>query len=160
MGHNHCVDISARTDYAIRAMLMLAQEAQSAGVPVSVDTLAHGQTLPRKFLETILGDLRRAGIVVSQRGSSGGYTLSRPAAQISLGDIFRVVDGPLAEVRGLRPHETSYHGVAEHLPVVWVAVRASLRRVLDGTSLEQLLTGDLPPEVRHLAQDPEAWQNR
>jgi len=151
MGHNHCVDISARTDYAIRAMLMLAQETQSAGVPVSVDTLAHRQTLPRKFLETILGDLRRAGIVVSQRGSSGGYTLSRPAAQISLGDIFRVVDGPLAEVRGLRPHETSYHGVAEHLPVVWVAVRASLRRVLDGTSLEQLLTGDLPPEVRHLA---------
>jgi Rrf2 family protein len=163
MGHNHCVDISARTDYAIRAMLMLAeqaQEAQSAGVPVSVDTLAHRQALPRKFLEAILGDLRRAGVVVSQRGPSGGYTLSRPAAQISLGDIFRVVDGPLAEVRGLRPHETSYGGVAEHLPVVWVAVRASLRRVLDGTSLEQLLSGDLSPDVRLLAEDPDAWQNR
>jgi Rrf2 family protein len=141
-------------------MLMLAQEAQSAGVPVSVDTLAHRQKLPRKFLEAILGDLRRAGIVVSQRGPSGGYTLSRPATEISLGDIFRVVDGPLAEVRRLRPHETTYDGVAEHLPVVWVAVRASLRRVLDGTSLEQLLTGDLPVEVRHLAQDPGAWQNR
>ena len=98
--------------------------------------------------------------VVSQRGPSGGYLLSRPAAQISLGEIFRVVDGPLAEVRGLRPHETSYEGVAEHLPVVWVAVRASLRRVLDGTSLEQLLTGELPADVRRLAQDPEAWQNR
>jgi Rrf2 family protein len=157
------VDISARTDYAIRALLMLAEQAdaaQSPGVPVSVDTLASRQTLPRKFLEAILGDLRRAGIVVSQRGPSGGYLLSRPAAQISLGEIFRAVDGPLAEVRGLRPHETSYEGVAEHLPVVWVAVRASLRRVLDGTSLEELLTGELPEDVRQLAQDPDAWQNR
>jgi len=160
------MDISARTDYAIRALLMLAQEAQAAEggepsvVPVSVDTLASRQALPRKFLEAILGDLRRAGIVVSRRGPTGGYTLSRPAARIGLGDIFRAVDGPLAEVRGLRPHETSYDGVAEHLPVVWVAVRASLRRVLDGTSLEQLLTGDLPADVRRLAQDPQAWQSR
>jgi Rrf2 family protein len=154
------MDISARTDYAIRALLMLAQEAHSAGAPISADALAQRQTLPRKFLESILADLRRAGIVLSQRGSNGGYTLSRPAASISLGDIFRAVDGPLAEVRGLRPHETSYAGVAEHLPVVWVAVRASLRRVLDGTSLEQLLSGDLPQEVRSLAMDPQAWQNR
>jgi Rrf2 family protein len=154
------VDISARTDYAIRAMLMLAQEAQAGGLPISVDTLAHRQILPRKFLEAILGDLRRAEMVVSHRGPSGGYTLSRPAAQISLGEIFRAVDGPLAEVRGLRPHETSYDGVAQHLPDVWVAVRASLRRVLDGTSLDQLLSGDLPADVRRLARDPEAWQNR
>jgi Rrf2 family protein len=159
------VDISARTDYAIRALLMLAQEARTAekgspNVPVSVDTLASRQGLPRKFLEAILGDLRRAGIVLSQRGPNGGYRLSKPAAQISLGEIFRVVDGPLAEVRGLRPHETTYDGVAEYLPFVWVAVRASLRRVLDGTSLEQLLTGDLPADVRSLAQDPQAWQNR
>jgi Rrf2 family protein len=160
MGHNQLVDISARTDYAIRALLMLAQEAHSAGSSISADTLARRQTLPGKFLEAILRDLRRAGIVVSQRGPTGGYTLSRPAAQISLGDIFRAVDGPLAEVRGLRPHETSYAGVAEHLPVVWVAVRASLRRVLDGTTLEQLLSGDLPVEVRNLAQDPQAWENR
>jgi Rrf2 family protein len=163
MGHNQPVDISARTDYAIRAMLMLAEQArvaQSADVPLSADTLAYRQTLPHKFLEAILGDLRRAGIVISQRGPTGGYTLSRSAAQISLGDITRAVDGPLAEVRGLRPHETSYDGVAEHLPVVWVAVRASLRRVLDGTSLQQLLTGELPADVRQLAEDPEAWQNR
>jgi Rrf2 family protein len=164
------MDISARTDYAIRALLMLAEQARepqppssqprSPRAPISADALASRQSLPRKFLEAILGDLRRAGIVVSKRGPSGGYALSRPAAQISLGEIFRVVDGPLAEVRGLRPHETSYEGVAEHLPVVWVAVRASLRRVLDGTSLEQLLTGDLPEDVRHLAKDPQAWQNR
>jgi len=157
------VDISARTDYAIRALLMLAEQAQVTeppSSPLSVDTLASRQALPRKFLEAILADLRRAGIVVSQRGPNGGYRLARPAAQISLGDIFRVVDGPLAEVRGLRPHETTYDGVAEHLPVVWVAVRASLRRVLDGTSLDQLLTGKLPADVRSLAQDPQAWQNR
>ena len=163
MGHTRPVDISARTDYAIRALLMLAEQARAGpppGSPVSVDTLASRQDLPRRFLEAILGDLRRAGIVAGRRGPSGGYTLSRPAAQISLGEIFRVVDGPLAEVRGLRPHETSYDGVAEHLPVVWVAVRASLRRVLDGTSLEQLLTGELPADVRRLAQDPDAWQNR
>jgi Rrf2 family protein len=137
-----------------------AAETHPAGVPISADTLARRQTLPGKFLEAILADLRRAGIVVSQRGSSGGYLLSRPAAEISLGDVFRAVDGPLAEVRGLRPHQTSYDGVAQHLPVVWVAVRASLRRVLDGTSLEQLLTGELPADVLRLTQDPEAWQNR
>ena len=154
------MDISARTDYAIRALLMLAQEARSEGEAVSVDTLARRQALPRKFLEAILGDLRRAGIVVSHRGPTGGYTLSRTASLISLGEIFRAVDGPLAEVRGLRPHETSYDGVAAHLPVLWVAVRASLRRVLDGTTLEQLLTGQLPAQVRDLADDPQAWQNR
>ncbi len=139
---------------------MLAHEEQAGGLPISVDTLAHRQILPGKFLEAILGDLRRAEIVVSHRGPSGGYTLARPAAQISLGEIFRAVDGPLAEVRGLRPHETSYDGVAQHLPDVWVAVRAALRRVLDGTTLDQLLSGDLPADVRRLAQDPEAWQNR
>jgi len=166
VGHNRFVDISAKTDYAIRALLMLAEQTlvaespSSASSPISVDTLARRQELPRKFLEAILGDLRRAGLVVSQRGPTGGYALSRPAARISLGDIVRVVDGPLAEVRGLRPHETSYDGVAEHLPVVWVAVRASLRRILDGTSLQQLLTGELPDEVRRLALDPDAWQNR
>ena len=127
---------------------------------MSVDTLAFRQTLPSKFLEAILGDLRRAGIVVGRRGPNGGYTLSRPASEISLGEVFRVVDGPLAEVRGLRPHETTYDGVATHLPVVWVAARASLRHVLDGTSLEQLLTGEPPADVRHLAQGPGAWQNR
>lgn len=163
MGHNRFVDISAKTDYAIRALLMLAEQAlvaDSPSSPISVDTLARRQELPRKFLEAILGDLRRAGLVVSRRGPTGGYTLSRPADRISLGDVVRVVDGPLAEVRGLRPHETSYDGVAEHLPVVWVAVRASLRRILDGTSLQQLLTGELPVDVRRLAEDPDAWQNR
>ena len=154
------MDISARTEYAVRAMLALAEAARAGAGPLSVDALATRQDLPRKFLEAIVSDLRRAGLVTSARGSRGGYALSRQPGEVSVGDVFRAVDGPLAEVRGLRPHETRYEGVAEHLPTVWVAVRASLRQVLDETSLEQLLTGRLPANVRRLAQEPDAWQNR
>lgn len=155
------MDISAKTDYAVRALLaMVAAGCTTDERPVSVEELATRQDLPRKFLEAIVADLRRGGLVTSRRGPSGGYVLARPADQISLGDVFRAVDGPLAEVRGLRPHETAYEGAATHLPVVWVAVRASLRRVLDETSLADVLSGDLPPHVRDLAAGPDAWQNR
>jgi Rrf2 family protein len=154
------VDISARTDYAVRAMLALAQAQEEGSGPLSVETLAQRQDLPRKFLEAIVADLRGAGLLLSTRGARGGYTLARPASEVSLGDVFRAVDGPLAEVRGLRPHETSYEGVARHLPTVWVAVRASLREVLDGTSLAQALSGELPERVRAMADAPDAWRNR
>ncbi len=152
------MDISAKTDYAVRALLTIAAVEQ--GRPVSADTLATEQRLPRKFLESILGDLRRGGLVVSQRGAAGGYTLARPAEEIAVAEVFRVVAGPLAEVRGLRPHETSYDGAAQHLPTLWVAVRASLRDVLDETTLADLLSGELPPHVRELADRPGAWQSR
>lgn len=154
------MDISARTDYAVRAMLTLAGAQRDGAGPVSVETLAQRQDLPRRFLEAIAADLRGAGLVVSTRGARGGYALSRPSGAISLGDVFRAVDGPLAEVRGLRPHETRYEGVAEHLPTVWVAVRASLREVLDGTSLQDVLSGALPERVRRVAAAPDAWLNR
>jgi Rrf2 family protein len=154
------MDISARADYAVRAMLILAETAASGSGPVSIDLLATRQELPRKFLEAIFADLRRAGLVLSRRGALGGYSLARPRSEISVGDVFRAVDGPLAEVRGLRPHETTYVDVAQHLPSLWVAVRASLREVLDGTSLEALRTGDLPEHVRHLLAAPDAWRNR
>ncbi len=155
------MDISAKTDYAVRALLAIAAEASTPDErPVSVEELATRQDLPRKFLEAIVADLRRAGLVTSRRGPSGGYALARAAADITLGDVFRAVDGPLAEVRGLRPHETTYEGAAAHLPVVWVAVRASLRRVLDETTLADVLSGDLPAHVRDLAAGPDAWQNR
>ena len=154
------VEISAKTDYAVRAMLELANAAEPDAAPVSVDVLAKGQGLPRKFLEAILADLRRAGLVISTKGARGGYRLARPAAEIPIGSVFRAVDGPLAEVRGRRPHQTEYEGVAEHLPVLWVAVRASLRQVLDDTSLEQLRTGALPQRVRELADEPDAWVSR
>jgi Rrf2 family protein len=151
------VEISAKTDYAIRALLGLAQRAPQL---VKVDVIITQQELPRKFVEAILGELRRAGIVRSQRGAEGGYALARSATEITLGQVIRAVDGPLAEVRGLRPQETTYTGVAQHLPEVWVAVRASLRRVLDETTLQHVLTGKLPPHVRRMVEAPDAWLPR
>ncbi|MFT3876324.1 MAG: Rrf2 family transcriptional regulator [Propioniciclava sp.] len=169
-GKNGQVEISAKTEYAVRAMLQLADAAEAAIAvgaagtgevgPTSVDALAEAQGLPRRFLEAILADLRRAGLVVSTKGARGGYHLGRPATDIPIGAIFRAVDGPLAEVRGRRPQDVTYDGVARHLPVLWVAVRSSLRQVLDGTSLEQLRTGEIPDAVRALADVPDAWQNR
>ena len=158
--HNRRMDISARTDYAVRAMLELAAAQQRSGGPMSAEEVAGGQGLPKKFLEAILADLRRGGLITSSRGASGGYALARPAAEITLGDIFRAVDGPLAAVHGLRPHETAYLGPAQTLPTVWVAVRASLRSVLDEVDLESLVAGRLPRHVRKLADQPDAWANR
>lgn len=141
-------------------MLTLAQSAVEDSAPISVESLAADQNLPRKFLEEIFRDLRCGGLVVSTRGAKGGYRLQRSESEISVGDIFRAVEGPLAEVRGRRPHETSYEGVATHLPTLWVAVRASLREVLDGTSLQALRTGELPDIVRTLIAQPDAWESR
>jgi Rrf2 family protein len=151
------VQISAKTDYAIRALLSLAAHEPEL---VKADVVVGEQHLPRKFVEAILGELRRAGLVRSQRGAEGGYSLARPASEITLGAVLRAVDGPLAEVRGLRPNETTYSGVAEHLPDVWVAVRASLRRVLDETTLQHVLTGKLPAHVRRLVEARDAWLPR
>ena len=151
------MQISAKTDYAVRALLLLASRYPAL---VKVDVLTVQQGLPRKFVEAILSELRRAGLVRSQRGADGGYALARPADEITIGAVIRVVDGPLAEVRGLRPHETAYTGVAEHLPDVWVAMRASLRTVLDETTLEAVLTGNLPAHVQKMAEDPDAWLSR
>jgi Rrf2 family protein len=151
------VEISAKSDYAVRALLELAAHAPEL---VKIDGIVSEQQLPRKFVEAILGDLRRAGLVRSMRGADGGYALARPPGEISIGSVIRAVDGPLAEVRGLRPDEMNYTGVAEHLPGLWVAVRASLRRVLDETSLQQLLTGRMPPHVRRMIDDPDAWVRR
>lgn len=151
------MQVSAKADYAVRALLTLAAHDPEL---VTVDGVVAEQELPRKFVEAILGELRRGGLVRSQRGAAGGYGLARPAAEITIGGVIRAVDGPLAEVRGLRPHETSYSGVAAHLPEVWVAVRASLRRVLDETTIADVLRGKLPEHVRVLAADPDAWLPR
>lgn len=152
------MEISAKAEYAVRAMLQLTEAADDSLVSAAV--LAEAQGLPRKFLEAILLDLRRAGLVRSVRGPRGGYQLARPATEIAVGDVLRAVDGPLAEVRGRRPQDTTYDGVAQHLPTLWVAVRASLRGVLDGTSLDQLRSGDLPDAARSLSESPDAWENR
>jgi len=149
--------ISARGDYAVRAALGLASAYPDT---VSTATLADEQGMPRKFLEAVLGDLRRAGLVRGQRGVDGGYVLTRPPSQVMVGQVLRAVDGPLAEVRGLRPEETMYSGTAEHLQQLWVAVRAAVRNVLDEVSLADVVRGRLPAHVRRLTLAPEAWQPR
>ena len=148
------VYISARVDYAMRALLTLAAEGDHF---VKSDALCAAQGLPRKFVEQILAGLRNAGIVKSQRGAEGGYRLARPADTITLADVMRAVDGPLAEVHGLPPEDASYEGAAVHLRAVWVAVRASLRTVLESVTLADVVAGRLPPLVQNLTQSPDAW---
>ena len=146
--------VSAKADYAIRAAVELAAAGDG---PVKGDRVAQAQEIPPKFLENILGDLRHARLVRSQRGADGGYWLARPADEISLADVIRAVDGPLANVRGVRSEQVSYQGSAEQLRAVWVAVRASLRAVLEQVTLADVVTGELPENVRALAEDPDAW---
>lgn len=147
--------ISAKTDYALRALLALADSPPD--IPVKGEALAAGQKIPRNFLENILTELRRAGIVASQRGGDGGYWLARPPAEVTLAEVIRVVDGPLANVRGLRPEKARYEGAAEHLGEVWVAVRASIRSVLESVTLADVVAGKLPSRIRKLTADPDAW---
>ena len=147
--------IPAKVDYGIRALLALA----AAGAPQTAEFLAAEQGLPPRFLGAILADLRRAGVVASQRGAEGGYRLSRPAKDITVADVIRPLDGPLAEVRGLRPEAASYEGSAEHLQTVWVAVRASLRSVLEEVTIADITSGDLPKSVVKLTTDPDAWKS-
>jgi Rrf2 family protein len=122
--------------------------------------VAQQQDMPRKFLEAILADLRRAGLVRAQRGAEGGYTLSRPPKEVTVGAILRAVDGPLAAVRGVRPEETKYEGAAENLPRLWVAVRSAVRDVVDEVNLVDLVSGRLPAHVRKLTTRPDAWEPR
>ena len=154
MVDNGAVRLSAKADYAIRAAAELAAAGEG---PVKGERLAAAQEIPPKFLENILLDLKHGGIVRSQRGADGGYWLARPAAEITLADVIRAVEGPLANVRGTRPEELEYGGSAERLREVWVAVRASLRGVLESVTLADLAAGELPTSVRELTDDPEAW---
>jgi Rrf2 family protein len=149
------VNISAKSDYAVRAMLELSAEGGTR--PVTGESLANAQQIPVKFLENILVDLRRAGLVASQRGAEGGYRLARPAGRITVADVIRAVDGPLANVRGMRPEDAEYEGAAEALRDVWVAMRAALRSVLERVTLADLAAGSLPASVRRLTADPDAW---
>jgi Rrf2 family protein len=150
------VHIPAKVDYGMRALLALVER----GEPATAEDLAEAQGLPSKFLGSILNDLRRHGLVASRRGSEGGYRLARPAKDVTVADVMRALDGPLAEVRGLRPEAARYDGAAEHLQDVWVAVRASLRRVLDEVTLDDVVRGRLPRAVAKLTDDPDAWAPR
>jgi Rrf2 family protein len=148
--------ISARADYAVRAAAELA--AAPDGRPVKGEHLASAQGIPPKFLENILADLRNAGLVRTRRGAEGGYALTRPAEEISVADVMRAVEGPLAAVQGVRPESLHYTGAAARLPEVWVALRANLRAVLEHVSLADLAAGALPASVTDLAAAADAWQ--
>jgi Rrf2 family protein len=152
------VRISAKVDYAVRAMAQLAAAPQ--GEHVKAEDIARAQDIPLKFLLGILNDLKRAYLVRSQRGADGGYALMRPPSEITLADIIRVIDGPLANVHDLSLSELSYAGPAKRLREVWMAVRASLRGVLETTTLADLAAGDLPDEVKELASTYQAEERR
>jgi Rrf2 family protein len=156
--HHAHVHISAKSDYAMRAMLVLANA--PVGSWVKTEVVAEEHHLPRKFLEAILSDLRRARLVESLRGAEGGYRLARPPAKIFVADVMRAVDGPLAEVRGLRPETLHYEGAAAPLQDVWVAVRAGLRAVLERITLADVAAAELPAGVQAMIRDEEAWTPR
>ncbi|WP_155057896.1 RrF2 family transcriptional regulator [Streptomyces blattellae] len=149
--------ISARADYAVRAALELAVHHEDG--PVKAEAIATVQDIPHKFLEGILGDLRRAGLVDSRRGGSGGYRLARDAAEITVADVIRAVDGPIVSVRGVRPTGLSYAGSAEPLLPLWIALRANVRRILEGVTIADIAADALPVAVKELAAEPAAWEN-
>lgn len=148
--------ISAKADYAVRASLELA----AAGGPVKGDALSAAQSIPLKFLENILIELRHAGIVRSQRGPEGGYWLAKPADQIAVADVIRAVEGPLASVRGESPEELEYEGAAESLQTVWIALRSNLRAVLETVTLADIVGDKLPKEIDRLTKAEGAWLRR
>ena len=150
--------ISAKTDYALRALCELA--AVGGEAPLKGERIAAAQDIPLRFLENILVELRHAGLVSSRRGAEGGYLLARPAAEVSLADVIRAIDGPLAGVQGARPESLQFGGSAAPLREVWVAVRAALRDVLERTTLADVVAGELPGHVLELTEQPDAWSTR
>jgi Rrf2 family protein len=150
--------ISAKADYAVRAVAELA--AADGDKPVKAERVATAQGIPLNFLENILGELRHAGVVRSHRGADGGFRLAKPAAEITVADVIRAVEGPLASVRGGPPEDAHYDGAAATLPTVWIAVRANLRRVMERVTIADIAGGDLPSAIEELVKDPGAWESR
>ena len=149
--------VTARADYAVRAVIELGSRLPHGATRQQI---ADSQDIPGKFLEAILGDLRRAGLLDAQRGAAGGYRLTRDPAEIQLADVIRAAEGPLAAVRGRPPEDTAYPGPAAPLTDVWVAVRASLREVLEETTVADILAERLPEHVRALVERPDSWARR
>jgi Rrf2 family protein len=150
--------VTAKADYAVRAVVELASGSQAS--PRKVDEVAKAQGIPVSFLENILTQLRSAGLVRSQRGPEGGYWLAHPPAEVNLAQVIRAVEGPLVGVRGLRPEEVSYEGSAESLQQVWLALRANLRKVLEHVTLADVASGKLPKDIVALTKQEEAWETR
>jgi Rrf2 family protein len=146
--------VSAKADYAVRAAAELAAAGEG---PVKGEKLAEAQDIPLQFLEHILLELKHHGIVRARRGAKGGYWLARPADEVTIADLVRAVEGPIADVQSTPPEAIEYRGNSEHLREVWVAVRASLRSVLEEVTLADLVSGNLPPVIEELTSQPDAW---
>jgi Rrf2 family protein len=146
--------VSAKADYAVRAAAELAAADEG---PVKGERLAEAQEIPLQFLEHILLELKHAGIVRARRGAKGGYWLARPADAITIADVVRAVEGPIAHVQSAPPESIEYRGNARHLQEVWIAVRASLRAVVEHVTLADLVSGEMPDVVGELAGQPDAW---
>jgi Rrf2 family protein len=151
------VKVTAKAEYAVRAMLELATSEDGL---LKGERIARRQGIPLKFLENILVDLRHADLVHAQRGAEGGYRLAREPEDITLGQVIRAVEGPLASVRGEPPERMAYEGSSQNLQRVWIAVRSSLRSVLDGLTLADVVAGRMPEHVRRLIEAPDAWLRR
>ncbi len=149
--------VSAKSDYALRALIELAR--RDDGTPVSAEDLGREQEIPHGFLQAILADLRRADIVRSQRGQSGGWRLARGADTVTVADVIRAVDGPLVSVYGLRPEAVQYNEAADVLQHVWIAARSSLRDVFEQVTIRALADHELPPAVLSRTTDDDAWQS-
>jgi Rrf2 family protein len=150
--------ISAKADYAVRAVVELA--AADGEKPIKAERVATAQDIPLNFLENILGELRHAGIVRSHRGAEGGFRLARPAKELTVADVIRAVEGPLASVRGGPPEEANYGGAAGALPRVWIAVRVNLRHVVEQVTIADIAADRLPPSIDKLGKEPGAWVTR
>lgn len=148
--------VSAKSDYALRALIEVTRQVD--GQPISAEEIGRRQGIPHGFLQAILADLRRAGMVNSQRGQSGGWRLARDAEEMSVADVIRAVDGPLVSVYGLRPEAVVYNETARVLQPVWIAARRSLRDVLEVVSIAHLASADLPTEVTDRTSDEDDWQ--
>lgn len=145
--------VSAKADYAVRAAIELAAGNDSG--PVKAEQIADAQDIPVRFLENIMGDLRHHGLVESRRGAEGGYWLSRPPDDITIGEVMRAAEGPLANVRGESPDQLSYSGSAEPLREVWVALRNNVRGILDNVTLADVIADRIPPGVTALGKKPD-----
>lgn len=148
--------VSAKSDYALRALIELAGRTDAAAV--SAEEIGRLQEIPHEFLQAILGELRRAGLVRSRRGQAGGWSLARDPGAVTIADVIRAVDGPLVSVYGLRPEAVEYRGSARSLQLVWIAARSSLREVLERVTIRSLVDGELPAEVADRTRDEDAWQ--
>ncbi|MBF6298301.1 Rrf2 family transcriptional regulator [Nocardia amamiensis] len=165
--------ITAKIDYAVRTLLEIASApplnhaVAGGGAPVvqaapvvKAEAIATAQRIPPKVLESVLGELRRADLVISRRGPDGGYWLARPASEISIADVIRAIEGPLASVRGARPEDVRYSGSAEALQRVWIALRVNIRAVLENVTIDDIARDRLPGFVETLTEDPGAWARR